>query len=176
MGETSKYFVPNDDSALIGKEHEVAEAFWKIGLFLATEDRFIYRRIEEWKKAGRPLPASAHDFGFAEMGLGGSRLYHPVPNCIYDLACPECAGELAHAAYAVWEDNNSEVALPLREIICPYCQASTKSSELKSQECFVFSRLYLWIADVAPYEWDTSFKATVESILGPCQKITSWET
>ncbi len=176
MGETTKYYVPDDDASLLGKEREIAEAFWNIGLFLATEDRFIYNRIEAWKKAGQPLPPSAHDFAFAEMGLGGSPRYEPIPNSIHDLACPKCAGDLAAEAYAVWQDEASAVVLPLREVTCPHCHLSSRSSALKSTEPFAFSRLYLWIVDVAPHEWDTSLKASVEKILGPCQEITAWET
>lgn len=176
MGEVSKYFVPSDDSAFVGKEREIVEAFWKAGLFLVTEDRFIYKRIEEWEKAGRPLPESTHEFSFAEMGLGGSPLYEPVPNSIYDLACPKCDGELAEEAYELWEDDESSVPIPLREIVCPHCHAISKSSELRSQEPFAFSRLYLWIADIEADDWDSSLKATVEVILGPCQEITAWET
>jgi len=176
MAEVSKYFVPEDDADLVGKEREIAEAFWNVGLFVVTQDRFVYQRIEEWKKQGRPLPASVHNFPFAEMGLGGSPSYDPVPNSIYDLSCPKCGAEIAEEAYEAWGDEESNIALPQREIVCPSCHVASKSITLKSQDPFTFSRLYLWVADIETDEWDSSFKATVEGILGPCQEITAWET
>ena len=176
MAEISKYFVPEDDAHLMGKERDIAEAFWNAGLFVVTEDQFIYERIKEWEKEGRALPVSVHNCTFAEMGLGGSPVYEPVPNSINELACPKCGSELTSEAYDAWEDEDSETPVPLRNVTCPSCHAESKSTELKSEEPFTFSRLYLWVADIESDDWDSSFKATVERILGPCKEITAWET
>jgi hypothetical protein len=176
MGEVSKYFVPEDASNLVGKEHEIAEAFWNIGIFVVTRHRFIYQRIDDWNEEGRALPASGHDFPFAEMGLGASPLYEPVPNSIYDLACPKCDTDLTDEAHEVWEDEDSRIALPLRKVVCPNCRAASKSANLKSQHPFTFSRSYLWVADIESDEWDGSFKETVASVPGRCREITAWET
>lgn len=176
MGEVSKYFVPEDDARWLSKERELAEAFWTVGLFVTTQDRFIYRRIEEWRAAGRTLPASPHQFSFAEMGLASSPLCDAVPNAIYDLACPECQAPISDVALEVWEDEASLVPLPLREVTCPTCQAISKSQSLASSEAFTFARVYLWVSDIDTDDWDSSFKRTVEGVLGTCQEFTSWET
>lgn len=168
--------MPKDDAHLIGKEREIAEAFWNVGLFVTTEDQFVYQRIKEWEMDGRALPESTHHFTFAEMGIGGSASFEPVPNSINDLACPKCGSDLLSEAYDEWEDEDSEVALPLRIVKCPRCNAKSKSVDLKSQDPFTFSRLYFWVADIESDDWEESFKATVEKILGPCQEITAWET
>ncbi|MBL0731211.1 hypothetical protein [Piscinibacter sp. HJYY11] len=175
MAEMSKYFVPKDDAHLLGKEREIADAFWNVGLFITTEDQFIYQRIKDCEKEGRPPPESLHDFTFAEMGLGGSPSFEPVPNSINDLACPKCGSDLLSEAYEEWEDEDSEVALPLRTVTCPSCNTHSKSAELKSEDPFTFSRFYLWVSDIESEDWDESFKASVEKILGPCQEITAWE-
>ncbi|MGQ2992991.1 hypothetical protein [Variovorax sp.] len=176
MSEVSKYFVPKDDTRLFGKEHEIAERFWAIGVFVTTPDRFIDERIKEWASAGRSLPTSAHDFSFAEMGLATSPLHDPVPNLIYDLACPQCGASLSQVANEIWEDEESSLALPLREVACPDCHAISKPDALVSPEAYTFSRAYLWVSDVDLEDWDSNFIHTVESVLGPCVEYTSLET
>ena len=42
MGETSVYYVPVDEARWIGHEREAAEAFWAIGVFVVTADRWAY--------------------------------------------------------------------------------------------------------------------------------------
>jgi hypothetical protein len=175
MAECAKYFVPDDESRLIGKEHEVAEAFWKLGVFIATDDEFIYRRLADWQARGKPFPQCAHDFSFAEMGLGGSELGDVVPDPDH-VVCPECDADITEAAQDVWYDEGAVLPLAAREVTCPECGAGTLSADLQSDEApFTFSRFYLWITDVDPGDWDETFKKTVETVLGPCQEFTAVE-
>jgi hypothetical protein len=177
MGETAKYFVPDDEARFIGKEREVAEAFWQRGVFIVTSDRFIYDRIKQWNAEGRPLPEWKHDFTFVEMGVGESKLMDPVPNSIYDLVCPACGTALSDAAYGVWNDEESPLPLPDRVVVCGGCGARHRSGQLQSKETpFTFARFYLWVADIEEADWDSTFKQTVEAVLGPCREFTAWET
>ena len=90
MGETSAYYVPIRDAALLGRNDELTERCWEQGLFLATADDRIYKRIQQWRQDGRELPAWHHNFGFASMGLVESPLTDPVPNMPYEIRCPAC--------------------------------------------------------------------------------------
>jgi hypothetical protein len=176
MGEITKYFVPVDEAPLLERERELAEAFWALGIFVVTSDRFVYERIKLWEAQGRSLPEWKHSFSFVEMGFGGSHLFEPVPGMIYDLLCPLCHTDIGNAAYEVWEED-SEIILPERLIGCPTCNREVRSDTLVTEETpFTFSRFYLWVADIEESDWDNTFKATVESVLGPCREFTAWET
>ena len=177
MGETAKYFVPDDEARFVGRERDVAEAFWLRGVFVVTSDRFIHERIKQWRAENRPLPEWEHDFTFAEMGLGGSELMEPVPNSVYDLVCPACGEDISDAAYDAWNEDAPIVPLPARQVLCAACGAQVASNEIKATEtAFTFSRFYLWVADVELSDWDPTFKKTVEAVLGPCREFTAWET
>jgi hypothetical protein len=177
VGETSVYYVPDDEERWIGREHDVAEAFWSLGVFLVTKDRFIYERIGQWHAEGKALPEWEHGFSFAEMGFGGGQSqWDPVPNQVYELRCPHCTADLYDPLYEVWNDDRSSVPLPERTVACHACGRQVCSAEAKSQEPFTFARFYVWVADIDPGDWDASFKRTVESVLGPCREYMAWET
>src|SRR5262245_43561769 len=133
MGEISKYFVPVDEAPLWGRERELAEAFWALGVFVATSDGFVDDRIKLWNAQGRSLPEWKHNLGFANMGFGGSHLFEPVPNMIYDLLCRSCRTNIADSANEAWEED-SEIILPERLIGCPTCNREVRSDALVTEE------------------------------------------
>ena len=174
MGETSVYFVPDDETRWIGRERDVAEAFWALGVFLTVPDDSVYARIRQWKAEGRALPAWKHSFRFATMGLGGLGQWEPVPSLVYDLRCPACDADVFEFLHEVWEDE-SAVPLPERAIACHSCGVSIPAGGAHSETPFTFSRFFLWVSDIGD-DWDPTFKSTVEAVLGPCKEFQAWET
>jgi hypothetical protein len=174
VGETSVYFVPEDQTRWIGREREVAEAFWAHGVFLAVPDDFVYERIRQWRAEGRALPGWKHAFQFGTMGLGGLGEWEPVPSLVYDLRCPECDADVFEALHEVWEDE-TVVPLPDRTGACPSCRAVIRAGAARSETPFTFARFFLWVSDIGD-GWDPTFKHTVETVLGPCKEYEGWET
>lgn len=52
MSEYSVWYVPKDQQRFAGRAHEIADAFWELGVFLATSDRRIEKRIAVLKAQG----------------------------------------------------------------------------------------------------------------------------
>jgi hypothetical protein len=176
VGETSTYYVPESDTTLLGNGDELIERFWDRGLFLATPDDRIYRRVQDWRNQGRELPTWEHDFGFASMGLVESLLYHPVPNMPYGVCCPQCETSVFEAAMDIWQRQGATEPVPERLVPCPTCGVISPSSGLASRDSpFTFARVYFWVSDIGD-DFDSSFRRTVESVLGPCREYTGWET
>jgi len=176
MGELSVYFVPDNQQKLVGKSRQIAEALWALGVFVATEDQFIYKRIQDWKAARKPLPKGNHDFSFGDMGIADKLMPEPVPNLIYDLKCPRCAAEMMNETYDIW-NKETETPIPDRPIRCPKCSAVFPSREIKSEEMpFTFARFYLWVSDIDEEDWDPAFKETVQNVVGPCREFRACET
>jgi hypothetical protein len=176
VGETSVYYVPNDQQRWLGKEREVAEAFWPVGVFLVTEDRFIYDRIKAWQAEGRPLPEWPYKFTFAEMGFGSPGEFDPVPNVVYDLRCPHCDADIGDALRDAWEAVDARTPVPERSVPCAACGQMVRSDSARSDTPFTFAQFYIWVADIDPDDWDPTFKQTVEAVLGPCREYQAWDT
>jgi hypothetical protein len=176
MSEYSVWYVPQNQEALAGRAHEVADAFWERGIFLSMADDCIYRRIDEWKASGRALPQRAHDFAFSEMGLTEEEQGYIVPNLVYELCCPKCKEDLTELAYEVFDDE-SQGPVEQRLVVCLNCDAEFPASELKSAETpFTFAMFYIWVGDIDVDDWGPAFKETVEKVLGPCGEFIAWET
>ncbi len=175
MGEISVYYVPENEAWWIGREREAAEAFWHQGIFVATPDRWAYNEIARYQREGLELPGGEFRFSFAEMGLGGLGQWESVPNLVYEQRCPSCSGDISAEMHERWEEE-SAIPLPERSLDCPHCGTRMAAGGAVSPQPFVFSRFYLWIADIDPDDWDPKFKGAVESVLGPCAEFTAWET
>jgi hypothetical protein len=175
MGETSVYYVPADEERWIGREQEVVRSFWAHGIFVLTPDRWVYDEIARFKKEGRALPEWQFTFSFAEMGLGGLGEWEPVPNVVYDQQCPHCRHAITETIWELWQDE-SPIPLPERTTECPSCSGRVGAKDGISQQPFTFSRFYLWVADIDEADWQPSFKAEVETVLGPCSDFQAWET
>lgn len=175
MGETSVYYVPQQEQRWIGRELEAAQQFWTLGVFLVTPDNWAYQEIERFKREGRPLPPWRHTFSFASMGIGGLGQWDPVPNSISEQSCPFCGEDITDAMYEVWVEENP-VPLPERSLSCPHCSKAVQAGAGVASEAFVFSRFYLWVSDIDEGDWQPDFQQTVEQVLGPCNVFQGWET
>ncbi|MCA8912580.1 MAG: hypothetical protein KDB82_12820 [Planctomycetes bacterium] len=169
MGEYSLYFVPENQGRFVGRENEVAEAFWKLGVFLATEDDFIFERIAELEKQGSPLPEWEHDFEFGEMGLQDDEEASIVPQELeaLELTCPHCDEDITEQAYDVFDDID-ESPQPVRPIRCVGCGKTMPFKDLKHGRPYTFARFHLWVSDADPDYDGEDFRRTVEKVLGPC--------
>jgi hypothetical protein len=176
MGEISVYYVPRKSTSFAGKEREVAEEFWNLGIFLDTPDHFIDKRIREWKRHGRELPRWKHSFRFGSMGVAGSAKAVPVPASFFDYYCPRCRAIVSDAVHAAWFDTDSPVPLSERAVTCSNCGATTPSKNLDADEPFTFATFYVWISDIDESDWEPHFKETIESVLGPCDEFRAWMT
>jgi hypothetical protein len=123
MVEKSVYYIPEDQDKWFGKVEEIADIFWKKGVFLATPNKHIYARLQEFQEKGLSIPEWDHDFGFVEMGVA---------------------------------DEGREVSI------------ESEAGEFSA-------RIYLWVADIDEEDWDSQFKITVESVLGPCKEVFAFE-
>lgn len=169
MSEYSLYFVPENQGRFIGRENEVAESFWEFGVFLATEDDFVFERIEQFEDQGKPLPEWKHDFEFGEMGLSDEAEEIPVPQELEALEpkCPHCGEEILEQAYDVYDDLDDTPA-PLRPIRCVGCGKNSPFKNLKFGQPMTFARFFLWVQDTDPDNDGEDFRRTVELVLGPC--------
>ena len=174
VGEVSVYFVPTEQDRLAGTAQQAAESFWALGIFVVSPE-FVYERIREWRKRGRTFPEWGHSFTFAEMGIVDGDEYEPVPNVIYDLRCSVCNHDLTADAIDIWEQESS-VPMSMRRVPCAGCAAEVRSEKLKSEIPFTFARFYFWVSDIDEANWDPSFKATVEKVLGNCVEYREWST
>lgn len=177
MGEKTAYYIPENQSELLGKVEEIADRFWDLGVFLATPDEHIYERLREYKEKGKPIPEWKHNFSFAEMGLADEGGEVPVPSNVYDATCPKCGAEVYEEFTDALSNEEKNTELPNREVICSSCHHKFKASETKSNDTgLVFTRLYLWVSDIYDEDWDPEFRGTVESIMGKCKEIVAWDT
>lgn len=175
MGETSVYYVPRDEQRWIGHELEAAKQFWQAGIFVITPDNWAYEERARYRREARALPGWAYTFTFASMGFGGLGNWDPVPNAVYEQACPSCSGPIGDAMTELWNDE-SETPLPARSLVCPHCAAPVAAGAGIAPEPFVFSRFYLWVSDIDEVDWQPEFRNAVERVLGPCSVYQAWET
>jgi DNA-directed RNA polymerase subunit RPC12/RpoP len=178
MGDVTAWYVPERQHELAGKAEEIADRFWKLGVFLSTPNDHIKARLRELTDKGIELPPWDHDFSFVDMGIGDEAVSIPIPYNVYDASCPHCGAEV----YEQFTDAVSEALTndddPRDEHIrCPRCEFVFRASETAApQTGFAFARFYVWVSDIQDDDWDSSFKATVESVLGPCREIIAWDT
>ena len=169
MGECSLYYVPENQGRFVGRENDVADEFWALGVFLATEDEAIFERVREYENDGKALPECEHDFEFGDMGLTDDEEELPVPQELdgLGLTCPHCDADITEQAYDVYDDIDDNPA-PVRPIRCICCGKNSPFKRLKSKLPFTFSRFFLWVSDTDPGDDGTGFLPTVEKVLGPC--------
>jgi len=176
MGELAKYFVPDNQEGVSGRGHEIATALLSLGLRFTVDGGEEHMATYTDTTAPIEIPASKHDFSFADMGIADLSDPIPVPEVLYELLCPNCHADVTEPAHEVWQ-SESEVAIPDRQVPCPNCGGIVTSTHLESpSEPFTFARFYLWVADIDPEDWEPDFKATLESVVGSCQEFESWET
>ena len=177
MGEKSAYYIPENQDAFKGKAEEISDLFWNKGIFLSTPDQHIYTRLRKYEEKGIAVPPCNHEFSFLEMGIADEGIEIPVPSNVYDAVCPKCEAEVYEEFTESLALGDESVPLPDRIVICSSCNHSFKSSETKTTDSgFQFARVYLWVSDIYEEDWEPIFKATVESVLGPCREIIAWDT
>ena len=179
MGEYSAYYVPVEQDNFIGREEEIAEKFWKIGIFLDTSSGAIMARHHRMRWIKFRIPKTHHKFSYGGMGLHDGE-EEVVPNYVYDVKCPSCNVDITDDFQDVTENQNENNTYPLMDLLikCNSCGVTTKISEVTVVEPgFLAAKFYLYVSDIFPDDdWEASFKATVESVLGPCKEIIAWET
>lgn len=179
MGAHSAYYVPENQSAVIGRSDDIRLQFWDLGVFLDSMDDPIASKLEECKRSGAPLPKWQHDFGFGGMGIEESDFDLPVPEMPYDARCPHCDAEVFQDLADTWygsEDLDDGPDLDAA-ITCSSCQKQFVPSEMKCPEQgFARGRWYIWVSDIEPDDYDKSFRQTVESVVGPCREVFGWDT
>lgn len=176
MGERTAYYIPENQEKYFEQEESLADLFWEKGIFLSTKDEHIYQRLNDYKNQGKPLPDTNHEFSFGDMGISDEGIQIPIPSNVYDAQCPACSANV----YEVFTSSLAEGdTSDLRETLikCPECSREFKSVQTVAKDPgFRFARVYLWVSDIYDDDWEPGFKATVESILGPCTEIIAWDT
>jgi hypothetical protein len=174
MGEISVYYVPDDQAACSSRARELAEFFWQYGIFLDTTE--INERLLAERNAGRSLP-HCHlniDQKFGGMGVS-DEMEVPVPNYLYEIACPVCEADIVDACYAAWSCD-SDVECKDRVVICDACGASSTTKDLKFGEPMTFARFFVFVSDCDRENWDPGFRTLLEQLLGPCSEYWEWST
>lgn len=176
MGEKTAYYIPEDQAKYYERVEELADKFWEKGVFLSTEDEHIYERLRLYKEQGKTLPKTTHEFCFAEMGIADEGMKLPIPSNVYDAQCPNCGADVYEEftdSLADCDDEDLSNAI----VKCPRCTNEFKSCNTVAKDPgFAFARVYLWVSDIEDDNWEPSFKATVESVVGPCREIIAWDT
>ena len=179
MGEYSAYYVPIEQDTFSGREYEVAEKFWKIGIFLDTSNGEILARHKRMKWIKFRIPKTHHKFSYGGMGLhdGEDEI---VPNYIHNVKCPSCGADLSDDFNDVtqnWSIEESDMLLDA-PMTCSSCNETFKIGEANAEKPgFIAAKFYLYVSDISPDDdWEPAFKKTVESVLGPCKEIIAWDT
>lgn len=179
MGEYSAYYVPEDQESVIGKSDEIRKRFWDLGVFLDCLDEPIVTRLAETRDSGVPLPEWKHDFSFGGMGIQESGVELPVPLMPYDAQCPHCCAEVFQDLADTWYGTSDiEEGPDLNAAIsCSACQKEFSVDEMKCPEHGIArGRWYIWVSDIEPDDYDSSFRQTIESVVGPCREVFGWDT
>ena len=180
MGEVTAYLIPDHQNELAGREDEIADQFWNLGIFLQTASQKISKRLQQVEPD--KLPTSRHQLTFSGMGIEDPGFEVMVPGNVYDAMCPHCGADiyedLAEALQAFTID---ETPIQRMQVTCSTCGASFAANQIKAPEIgLAFAKFYLWISDVEVDQdattWEPAFHATVESLIGPCRQILAWDT
>lgn len=179
MGEYSAYYIPLEQENFHGREAQVADKFWKLGIFLNTSNGEILARHKSMRWIKFLIPKTHHKFSYGGMGLhDGEEEIAPV--YVHDVKCPSCNTDISDDFHDVTEnqDDNSPYSLIDLPITCPACGVTTKLSEvIVAEPGFCVAKFYLYVSDINPDDdWESDFKKTVESVLGPCKEIIAWDT
>jgi hypothetical protein len=175
MGQTSVYYVPENQGAWSGRSEELADKMWDRGVVLETPR--IMERLRTFKETGRPIPDCALDIHqkFGGMGIADESDDLPIPNHVYDIKCPSCAADLMDVAYDAWA-SDSAISIKDRPVTCPACDSAHPSKDLRFGEPMSFARFYVFVSDCEQEEWDPNFRKVLESIVGPCREYWEWST
>lgn len=179
MGEYSVFYIPNEQDKFCGKEDEVAENFWKLGIFLQTTSGKIMKRQKKMRWVKFRIPKTTHEFSYSGMGLNDSD-EHIVPYHVHDVKCPACNTEVFDEFHAADENLQDDEKSNLIDntFECSSCGANSSLAEATvGAPGFSIAKFYLYVSDIFPDDdWEPSFKQTVESVLGPCKEIIAWDT
>jgi hypothetical protein len=175
MGETSVYYVPENQDAWHGRGKEVADKVWNLGVFVAMPH--ILQRLRMLRDAGQPLPHCDLDIyqKFGEIGVADELHDQPVPNYVYDIKCPSCAADVMDATYEAW-GADSETSARECPVTCPACGTIHAAKDLRFGEPISFARFYVFVSDCDREEWDPDFRKALEGIVGPCREYWEWST
>jgi hypothetical protein len=186
LGEWTAWYIPERQEELAGKLDEAADRLWEKGVPVWMSDQQHAAKNRELQDKGITAPPWDHAFSHESIGLSDEEIYIPIPYNVYDASCPTCGAEVYQEFCDAMDDvlydepNSQHEGLDLRERVvrCPKCAHAFKTSEAEARETgFAFARVYLWVSDIAPEDdWEPSFRATVESVLGPCREIIAWDT
>lgn len=178
MSTHSVYYVPQEQTKFLGREDDVAEKFWKLGLFLETSSGKIMKRLQRRPKF--LLPKTKHDVSFSGMGLADCEEPHIVPDVVEGVHCPKCGEDISESfSEAEITPSETEEDLLKADVVCLACNEASPLTEINaSPPGFVAAQFYLYVSDISLEDgpWDPTFKATVESVLGPCAELIAEET
>lgn len=175
MGESSVYYVPDCQDAWSGRGEELADLLWNFGIFLDTPKTMD--RLRAFRDESRPIPECNLDINqkFGGMGVSDESEDHPVPNHLYEITCSNCGHNVMDAAYDIWA-TESDIVLKDRTIICPSCNATSATGDLRYGEAMSFARFYVWVSDCDQENWDPNSRKILEQLIGPCQEYWEWST
>jgi hypothetical protein len=175
MGEQSAYYVPESQSNLFDDIEALADKFWEKGIYLTTPNDHIQNRLSEFNEKGTSLPSCIHEFSYADMGLAKENISYAIPPNVYDAQCPKCKAEVYDEFTEAIE--SAELAPEDANVVCSSCGNIFLAKETEANtDGFVFTNFYLWVSDIDEDDWESSFKQSVEEILGPCREYISWST
>lgn len=165
--------MPDCQDAWSGRSEELADLLWEHGIFLDTPK--IVDRLRAFRDEGRPFPECNLDINqkFGGMGVSDEAEDHPVPNHLYEITCSNCGHNVMGAAYDAWA-TESDLALKDRKIICPSCNSTSATADLRYGEAMSFARFYVWVSDCDQENWDPNFRKILEQLIGSCQEYWEW--